>query len=162
MLKAIYSYFGQANSMSEEAFCDKFAPFWLLVEPFEMAKEQLSVATVSGGKVVPTERSLAQIKKRDGANAFANMLTIGRMPNNDLTLPAPDVSSFHGYFSPRADGQGLVLTDAASSYGTTLNGARLAAQTATPVKVGDSITFASVHSTLMSAAQVYSLLRGGR
>jgi hypothetical protein len=74
----------------------------------------------------PLPRATAAIiKKREGANDFANMITIGRAGNNDIMLEVSSVSKFHAYFTkdPR-DGHWYVH-DAGSSNGTWIDGERL-------------------------------------
>lgn len=61
-------------------------------------------------------RAVLPLKKRENANAFTLMVTIGRAPNNDLVLPDRRVSKFHAYF--RRVGSGWTVSDANSTNGT--------------------------------------------
>ncbi|MCO5168529.1 MAG: FHA domain-containing protein [Planctomycetes bacterium] len=63
--------------------------------------------------------ALLPVRKREGSNAFALMITIGRAPNNDLVLPDRRVSKFHAYF--RRLGGAWTINDANSTNGTTVD-----------------------------------------
>lgn len=158
-MRTLYSYFGDVMSLSLEDFVAKHgdAP-WLLVEPYAQDTEETRVATVSGSKAPPTQRSVGRIQKREGGNAFANMVTLGRMPNNDIHLPAPDVSGFHAYFLLQPDGS-LQLSDANSSFGTTVDGVRLESQKPVPIALGQTITFATVQARLVEVAEVFEHIK---
>lgn len=158
-LRTLYSYFGDVMKLSLEEFAERHgdAP-WLLVEPYAQDTEETRVATVSGSKAPPTQRSVGRIQKRDGSNAFANMVTLGRMPNNDIHLPASDVSGFHAYFLLQADGT-LQLSDANSSFGTTVDGIRLESQKPVPIAIGQTIQFATVQARLIDVAEVFNQIK---
>jgi len=81
---------------------------------------------------------VARIQKRGSANSFADMVTIGRARNNDLVFKSPSVSKFHAYVRKGFDGN-YSLTDAGSSFGTILNGAKLDARVATPLSARDEV-----------------------
>lgn len=158
-MRTLYSYFGDVMKLSLEDFAAKHgdAP-WLLVEPYAQDTEETRVATVSGSKAAPTQRSVGRIQKREGGNAFANMVTLGRMPNNDIHLPAPDVSGFHAYFLLQPDGS-LQLSDANSSFGTTVDGVRLESQKPVPIALGQTITFATVEARLVTVGEVFEHIK---
>lgn len=158
-LRTLYTYFGDVMRLSLEDFSERHGgDAWLIVEPYAKDTEETRVATVSGGKAAPSQRSVGRIRKREGGNAFAHMVTLGRMPNNDIHLPAPDVSGFHAYFLIQPDGT-LQLADANSTFGTTLAGTRLEPQKAVPVEVGQEIMFATVKARLAQVEEVYELIK---
>jgi pSer/pThr/pTyr-binding forkhead associated (FHA) protein len=158
-LQTLYSYFGDVLRLSLEEFAERHgdAP-WIMVEPYAQDTGQTRVATVSGGKAAPTQRSVGRIQKREGGNAFANMVTLGRMANNDIHLPAPDVSGFHAYFLIQPDGS-LQLADANSSFGTTVDGVRLESQKPVPIRIGQTIQFATVQARLVDVAEVFEHIK---
>jgi len=158
-LRTLYSYFGDVMRLSIEKFAERHgdAP-WLIVEPYAQDTEETRVATVSGSKAQPTQRSVGRVQKREGSNAFVNMVTLGRMPNNDIHLPAPDVSGFHAYFLIQPDGS-LQLSDANSSFGTTVDGVRLESQKPIPVAVGQTIQFATVQARLVDVGEVFEHIK---
>jgi hypothetical protein len=69
----------------------------------------------------------AAVDKRKGANAFDNMITVGRAGNNDIALDVSSVSKFHAYFKKDPQDGQWWLHDAGSSNGTWIDGERLAA-----------------------------------
>ena len=64
---------------------------------------------------------------------------LGRAETANIVLPEESVSSRHARFDVRADT--LSVCDLGSTNGTLVNGARLVAQTVTPLKAGDSVAF---------------------
>lgn len=158
-LRALHSYFGDVVRLSLEEFTRTHgdAP-WLLVQPYAEPDAESRVATVAGSRASPTQRSVGRVSKRAGSNAFAHMITVGRMPNNDIHLPAADVSGFHAYFLLQADGS-LQLADASSSFGTTLDAKPLEPQRPVSISLGQEITFASVTARLVTAAEIYEQIR---
>jgi len=70
-------------------------------------------------------------------NAFAEMITVGRTPNNDVQIPSHTVSKFHGYFREKPGGGGWNYHDSGSATnGTWVNGRRLAQRETVEVKDG--------------------------
>jgi hypothetical protein len=67
---------------------------------------------------------LVWVQKREG-NPFRHMITIGRVPNNDITFAVPTLSKIHAYL--RQDPSGAWwLYDQRSTNGTWVDGQRLA------------------------------------
>lgn len=60
--------------------------------------------------------TILPVQKREGANAFGMMITMGRAPNNDLVIEHQKVSKFHAYF--RQVGSEWRVCDANSRNGT--------------------------------------------
>lgn len=64
------------------------------------------------------------VAKREG-NPFRHMVTIGRVPNNDIVFAVPTLSKIHAYL--RQDGTGAWwIHDQRSTNGTWVDGSRLA------------------------------------
>ena len=57
-------------------------------------------------------------KDPERSNPFALGVTLGRTANNDIVVPHPSVSRFHGYFQLDPRNQGWTLTDAESKNGS--------------------------------------------
>ena len=75
--------------------------------------------------------AVATLTKRPGANPFALMITLGRAQNNDVVLNHGAVSKFHAYL--RRLGESWMLSDAGSTNGSTLDGAKLEKHRAQPL-----------------------------
>ncbi|MHC4597579.1 MAG: FHA domain-containing protein [Planctomycetota bacterium] len=102
---------------------------------------------------------VAQVLK-GGRNAFHNMITVGRTPNNDIVVPHPCVSKFHAFFREEAPGEGLNLWDAGSSYGTKVDGKRLGKTRGLLLKGREVIVFAeSVRATYLLSRDFYDYMR---
>lgn len=80
------------------------------------------------------------LSKRRGA-PFPDRIGVGRAPNADVRIPLPRMSKYHAFFTIEADGE-HTLTDAGSSYGTSVRGSRLVPRRATVLRDGDEIRFA--------------------
>ena len=113
------------------------------------------------GAAIPSEEALklyvVPIVKREGANPFPMMITVGRAANNDVQVPAADVSQLHGHFS--RDGEGWVITDVGSTNGTFLGGERLKLRAPVPVELGTMIVFGSIETRILEGASLYELLQ---
>jgi hypothetical protein len=98
---------------------------------------------ILSGKKQLDDVDIFPLKPRAGASE----VSIGR-EGADVVLPSSKISKVHAVFSM---GGGLPsLADSGSKNGTWLNGARLKANRAVPVDVGDTIQFASAAATLWS------------
>lgn len=95
----------------------------------------LDSAEVVGRPLAHPERFV--VEKREDANPFGSMITIGRAPNNDIVLPAPSISKFHAFL--REEAGSLFLVDANSSNGTYLNGVQLEPHAAALLSPQDEI-----------------------
>ncbi len=84
-------------------------------------------AVIRDGQAPNPRARAAVVEKRKGANAFDNMVTVGRAGNNDIALEVSSVSKFHAYFTKDPQDGQWWLHDAGSSNGTWIDGERLAA-----------------------------------
>ncbi len=66
-------------------------------------------------------------------------LTIGRDPQNNVTLDHPAISRTHARIAPAVEPGSYVIEDAASSNGTFVNGERIASGEPRPLRPGDII-----------------------
>ena len=104
-------------------------------------------------------QGIIAIEKDGGANAFGMMITMGRAPNNDLTIPDKRVSKFHGYF--RASGAAWSLTDARSTNGTKLDGVRLEASKPYPLASGARLELSgAIEARFFLPAELHAFLAG--
>lgn len=112
-------------------------------------------ANLSLGDLVPVRKS--------ARNAFANLISVGRTPNNDIVLNHPAVSKLHAFFQAKADGSGHSITDSGSSFGTTLDGSRLLPNLARPLESGQVIRFGdAVHTLFLTPHGLFDHIRSLR
>ncbi|MBI3723657.1 FHA domain-containing protein [bacterium] len=160
-----------ARKMSREEFVAKHrVPF--LVQLQELGNKPDSELTVRFPTVVMASARFRTagvglpphaypIEKRTLANAFALMVTLGRATNNDIVIPDASVSKFHASFA-RAAGGSWTITDW-STNGTWVDGERLPARAARPIRTGALLTVAgSIPMLFASAADVFELLESSR
>ncbi|RMG15019.1 MAG: FHA domain-containing protein [Planctomycetota bacterium] len=88
----------------------------------------------------PLELPVYSVRKVEGKNVFAMMITVGRAPNNDIQIDASSISKFHAYLEER-DGA-WSIRDANSSNGTFVNEVPVANDASTPLAEGDEVRFA--------------------
>ncbi len=88
--------------------------------------------------------------KKSLHNAFAMGITVGRTPNNDITLELRSVSRFHAYFHHEPTKDAWTLVDADSKLGTYVNGARLSANVPFPISDKAKIKFGSAELLFFS------------
>jgi hypothetical protein len=92
---------------------------------------------------------------------FPDMVTIGRVPNNDVVLGFPTVSKVHAYL--RREGQGWRLHDQRSRNGTFVDqrrlepGGSIALEDGAQLHIGPSLTL-----TFLLPPSLYGLCRGAR
>ena len=158
MLEQIYGYLVAAHKQGREEFLRNHPEPVFVVEPF-VHDEKAKFHTTAGAGAPGTSHSVARVRKREGANAFGIMVTIGRAKNNDIELMAPDVSKFHAYLMQGPDGS-WALTDAGSTYGSEVRGKRLQPRTDRVVLAsGDPVRLGSVKLTFLEAPQFYEYLK---
>ncbi len=88
--------------------------------------------------------------KKSAHNAFAMGITVGRTPNNDITLGLRSVSRFHAYFLHDESADTWSLVDAESKLGTFISGTRLAPNVPTIVPDRARVRFGSAELIFLS------------
>ena len=158
VLEQIYSYLVAAHKKTRAEFLLSNPEPVFVVEPF-IQDDRAKFHTTAGAGAPGTTHSIARVRKREGANAFGIMVTIGRAKNNDIELLAPDVSKFHAYLMQGPDGS-WSITDAGSTYGTQVAGRRLQPKTdRVQLKVGDKVSVGSVAMTFLGPSEFYDYLK---
>lgn len=153
--RTLASYILDAGSLDEAGFCERHPRDVLVVEPFAM-EEEPELSTAAGGHLTSGVPSVFPIEAKE-AHGMGDRITIGRTGNNDVTIPAPDVSKFHGYLTP-AEGGGWQYTDADSTFGSRLNGKTLPPMRPVALACGDRLRVASVDMTLYTPGGLYAFL----
>jgi hypothetical protein len=102
----------------------------------------------------------AVCKRLDGGGALGERVSVGRAMNKDIVLRHSSISKFHAYLErdPR-DPHAWTVTDAGSTNGTSVEGARLGAKESRRLASGERVTFGSIQTVLLDARTVYQLLR---
>lgn len=99
------------------------------------------------------------LNKKPGA-PFADMITVGRTPNNDVVINDITVSRFHAYFKLR--GAEWVVCDSGSKNGTFLVGVRLEKRKERNLVSGMPVRMGDVDVTFYIAEDLYDVLSGSR
>lgn len=153
--------FGNSIALGElgEATLGNDAAWYLVVDLERLGytvDARQSTALFSPHSAGQATRCFPLIKRRDSPFDF---IALGRHEHNDICVPHPTVSRFHCYF--RMTSEGLLLQDAGSSMGTTLNGVAVAPRRQGPparVEDGHSLVTGSVRGVLVSAGLLQELV----
>lgn len=126
MLESLAQFQLKARELEPDAFRRFCRTPIFIIDPFQPVDDSgfRTLPGQSGDATPAVGHLVGRLLKRPGSNAFATMITIGRAANNDVEVPAKDVSKFHAYVRTEADGT-MSFTDAGSSFGTTLDGRKL-------------------------------------
>ncbi len=116
------------------------------------------VAPVLGRRRGPRGVEVYPLAKKPGAS-FADMITVGRTPNNDIVLRDVTVSRFHAYFRQR--GERWIIADAGSKNGSELEGVPLEARKERELATGVAVRIGDFELTFYLSNELYGVL-GGR
>ncbi|MBE7451898.1 MAG: FHA domain-containing protein [Kofleriaceae bacterium] len=116
------------------------------------------VAPVLGRRRGPRGIEVYPLAKKPGAS-FADMITVGRTPNNDVVLRDVTVSRFHAYFRQRGDR--WLIADAGSKNGSELEGQPLEPRKERELASGVAVRIGDFDLTFYTAPELYGVL-GGR
>ena len=165
----------EGQSLGRDQFLAKHSEPFLVVEDIGGQGDMESFSTVNGvkasgrraaveaGTISLRARAMA-IKKRDKANEYANMITVGRAPNNDIAVEIASVSKFHAYFTYEKNEQRWYLHDAGSANGTWLNGEKLGeSQKKVPITDGAAIQLGpDARARFFGAGSLWDVMIGKR
>jgi len=105
---------------------------------------------------------VAPLRKRESeGKPFAERISVGRAPNNDIVLRHRSVSKFHAWFECDYDGL-LYLNDANSTNHTFSNGQQLQPGESRQLGSGTEVTFGEITCIVCSAAMVWEVLDRAR
>lgn len=160
-MKPLKRFLELAQTNSAEGFLEACADSVLVLVPAAL-HESTGFQTIASQRDAPAEGDMQvlSIRKRRGSNAFTNMITMGRTPNNDLVIKAPGVSKFHAFLQREGDGDGFTITDGGSTYGTRVNGKKLDPRTQKlPLQSGDELQLGrEIRLTFYTPAGFYESL----
>lgn len=146
MIQDLFEFVRDARDLSGTEFLARHPHPVLLVEPFS-SQEAMGYQTRAPNPEQGHDRGVAVLAKREGANAFRLMVTIGRARHNDVLIPADDVSKFHAYVLQRPRDEGVFLADAGSTFGTRVAGETLAPRQPVRLASGSELELGSVRAT---------------
>jgi hypothetical protein len=164
-------YLAQATRMNRQAFAAA-CPFLFLfgevsldtsLGPAQITLANENEATwTSTGSTRPTVRRSGPVSValavRKRTRIFRTMITVGRTRNHDIVLAHASISKFHAFFRYRQTGdiEDLMLADAGSRNGTSVNGVRLSgAGEAVRIQPGDLIRLSDVELLLLEAGKLW-------
>lgn len=99
-----------------------------------------------------------QVRKK-GAGQFKHLVAVGRNRSSDIPLPISSVSRHHAFFFFERDGR-LMIQDARSSHGTSVNGVPVEAKQPKTVGDADIVTFGDRQFRFYAAAGFAQYLAG--
>jgi len=153
--------YGQFAKIPERVFKEKFRyPFLVLIEVSNPDPEEDTDDFFTGTRTGVELNTLLEIVegrrldpaapvfpviKREGANPYSGLITIGRASNCDIVLHINGVSKFHAYLAESLTEPGQFLVgDGSSKNGTLLNGRRIDRKFRSPIYNGDSVSLSAV------------------
>jgi hypothetical protein len=159
-----------ASKRDAEAFERQLGPFALVQKPptavMAMASRQLGV-----GETVPFQRGRPGNRALELVLSFENLvvaslppvrdqdvLTVGRLPDNDLVVDNPSVSKRHAVLQWNAAGLTTTVMDLGSRNGTRIDGQTIAPQQGRPVNDGDVLSFGDVDYWFLHAGSLHRRL----
>lgn len=159
-LRTLYAFVMDLRRMSKEDFLASYPDPVLVIEPFKhLSDDQASdFETLSPGDGDSGATStVGMLRKREGANAFAAMVTIGRAQSNDVRIDAGGISKVHAYFMQGLAGE-HTLGDAGSTYGTYVRGEQVVKGARVSLKPRDPLRLGSVRAVYHTPESLYDYL----
>jgi hypothetical protein len=128
----LQTFVERAVAQTRDAFAKEFAATPLLLQMTEPEVATPRGPTARFGTMIIRKADIpsadakmfVHVLRKQSANAFGMMITVGRTSNNDVVLPYEAISKFHAYFTQLPDGS-WSLTDAKSMNGTFVSRKRL-------------------------------------
>jgi hypothetical protein len=163
----IYELVEDARSLDPSAFEAKYGSFFLLrtlddgnldtdgfgrpttqvVRPGELAQQKTRLDTPEASYVYPV------IPQSPG-----EAVTVGRLPDNDISIEDKSLSKVHAQLFVRPDGS-LAILDNGSRNGTRVGRTRLEPNVPTAVQFGRTIVFGTVSVTYLPVRQLIDFVR---
>jgi pSer/pThr/pTyr-binding forkhead associated (FHA) protein len=157
---ALESFLPDARQLAPDAFRERHGNSFLLFTAKKAADQKSQSATnllLDGDDDEPEGRTASlsvvvyPLRPRDSAQG--SMVTLGRESRQDVVIQDMSVSRFHAFAKPGPDGA-LVLQDAGSTNGTTVNGESVLTAAAGPprrLKPGDNVRLGHIEVTFTDA-----------
>jgi pSer/pThr/pTyr-binding forkhead associated (FHA) protein len=157
---ALESLTPDARSLAPDAFQAKHGNSFLLFTAKQLAGQKSESSTnllldmdddEPAGRTANLAIVVYPMRSRDPAKG--PMVTLGRESRQDVVIPDMSVSRFHAFAKPGPDGA-LVIQDAGSTNGTTVNGESVLTTGAGPprrLKPGDNVRLGHIELTFTDA-----------
>jgi hypothetical protein len=157
---ALEAFIPDARSLAPDAFAAKHGNAFLLFTAKRLDGPESTNSTkllLDDGNDEPAGRTAGlavvayPLRPRDPSKG--PVVTLGRQPNQDVVIPDMSVSRFHAFAKPAPDGA-IVLQDAGSTNGTTVNGQSVLTAKAGPptrLKPGDNVRLGHLELTFTDA-----------
>jgi hypothetical protein len=166
----VAAHYRQLVQLGRDEFLASAAPAALVRYRTEDSSEFSGLSTLTLDETVdestipigrePLEGNVAvevyALAKKPGAS-FADRITIGRTPNNDIAINDHSVSRLHAYV--RLDGQRWVVADAGSKNGSWLRGKNLEPRKEQPLMSHAVVRIGEVDLTFYVATDLFDALR---
>ena len=160
--ETLESFYALAQQHDDDAFAAATAPFFLVGPPMTEASDDWSYFTSSMVSVVDPKGSLVVDPRfevyalhKEKSRPFADLLMVGRSTSNDVQILDTSISKLHCKFHLGAT---LMLSDAGSSNGTTVDGRTLPPDVPVEVEDGSVLQLGSRVFTLVDAAHFRSVV----
>ena len=149
-----------ARSLAPDAFAEKHGKGFLLFTAKRLDGPESTNSTKllldgdedeAAGRTANLAVVVFPLRPKDAAKG--SMITLGRETRQDVVIPDMSVSRFHAFAKPGPDGA-LLLQDAGSTNGTTVNGESVLTSAAGPprrLKPGDNVRLGHVELTFTDA-----------
>ena len=158
-------YRALAARLTAGEFTHLFPHEYLITESVGLSAASRGIATAEVSTMrAPEGRAILGISavlKREGANPYGSMITIGRARNNDICVDEASISKLHAWLRRRDDEHGavrLTITDAGSRNGTFVDGLPVVGQPR-ELAFGARVRLGSVQFWLADGAMLYRCLR---
>ncbi len=145
-----------ALELGRERFLEAYPCPALVIAPFRPLEESgfwtTEGARTDGGAM----ETVALLQKREGANKFGSMITIGRAGTADIRVNASGVSKQHAMFV--LSGGKVYLADAGSTNGTHVGGKRLRKRERVELEPGDTLRIGELQASFHSPETLFAFL----
>ncbi len=128
----LHDLWADARKLDAQSFLAKHSTPVLVLDPFQKEELDSSFETLHASETSLSRPYVVKVAKRPGANPFGLMVTIGRARNNDIRIPAPEISKFHAYVMLRNQ----TIVDAGSTFGTWVESVQLEARVPAAIYCG--------------------------
>jgi pSer/pThr/pTyr-binding forkhead associated (FHA) protein len=168
MIEDLGAILGFARSSTADVFAQRYPhpalTFWIPDRLAPLSDDATTLNTTMNDEGI--DQLLLTIQKRNRVgwltktcnNYFANIISVGRAPSNDLQIPLETISKIHAVFSQI--GTSWRVSDQNTTNGLTVNHSKISPNQPFEIKDGDRIRFGQeVDSTFHTPNGLFNFLR---